>query len=92
MNPATRGSWMPETFEAGDTVFITCRGRTVEGRIESIVANKRAAVLAFTPGQLLIGQYPGYEGRIMVLMDEDDVFRSVLCGTPIAFEKRKVLH
>jgi hypothetical protein len=89
---AVRGSWMTEILEAGDTIFITCRGKSVEGRLESIVCNKRGAVLVFTPGELLISEYPGYEGRILVLLCEDGVYRSVLDGTPIAFKKKKVLH
>jgi hypothetical protein len=91
MNPAMRGSWMLEAFNAGDEIIITCLGKTVEGTIQSIIPTQKAAVLVFAPGALRVGQYDGYEGRVMVIMDEKGVYRSIVDGITVVF-KKKLLH
>jgi hypothetical protein len=80
---------MLEVFKPGDEIVITCLGKTVEGTVQSI--GPVAAVLALAPGALMLRQHDGFENRIVVTMDENGVYRSVLDGIRVVF-KKKLLH
>ena len=71
---------MNHIFTTGETVRITCAGRTLVGEIVFASGNGRSLMLGFE------AILEGHVGMMPVLRDDDSTYRSIMNGVAVMLE------